>query len=274
MALPNVVRFSRGFAGLYNSARPHLDVATLSAAINCARGGPAHSPDLVVDIGAGTGLSTLPWAGHARRVIGVEPSDEMRTVAETARHQSNADNVEFVAGTSTATGLPAACADIVTIAQALHWMAPLDATFAEVSRILKPGGVFVAYDADWPPLCGREAESAYDAFCARAEALEASLLASPGVIKENKAAHASRMRASGRFRHVRDIAVHQQGAGSAADLVDLALSQGTVQAVLAVGATHADLGVSELSAAAARCFGGNDVMSKWMFTYRLRIGIV
>src|SRR5215216_5355239 len=38
-------------------------------------------PALVVDLGSGTGLSTMIWSQCAERVIGIEPSDEMRSEA-------------------------------------------------------------------------------------------------------------------------------------------------------------------------------------------------
>ncbi len=41
-------------------------------------------------------------------------------------------------------------AGIVTCAQSFHWMEP-ESTFIEVARILRPGGVFAAYDYDRPP---------------------------------------------------------------------------------------------------------------------------
>ena len=42
-----------------------------------------------------------------------------------------------------------ASADIVTCSQSFHWMEP-EPTLAEIARILRPGGVFAAYDYDWP----------------------------------------------------------------------------------------------------------------------------
>src|SRR5690606_15398774 len=104
-------------------------------------------PALVVDVGSGTGLSTRLWAGRADQVIGIEPGDDMRRQAEA---QTAAPSVRYQPGYSTATGLPDACADIVTVSQALHWMEP-EPTFAEMARILRPGGVFAAFDCDWPP---------------------------------------------------------------------------------------------------------------------------
>ncbi|HEY7850749.1 MAG TPA: class I SAM-dependent methyltransferase, partial [Ktedonobacterales bacterium] len=107
----------------------------------------APRPALVVDLGSGTGLSTLIWADVAQQVIGIEPNDEMRAQAErrAAHARPDATHVRFSAVTAERTGLPDGCADIVTVAQAFHWMEPT-ATLAEVARILRRGGVFAAYD--------------------------------------------------------------------------------------------------------------------------------
>ena len=61
-----------------------------------------------------------------------------------------AAHIEYREGVAHQTGLPDGCADIVTAAQALHWMEPT-ATLAEIARILRPGGLFAAYDYDSPP---------------------------------------------------------------------------------------------------------------------------
>src|SRR5204862_107174 len=66
--------------------------------------------------------------------------------------------------------LPDGCADVVTCSQSLHWMDP-EPTFAEVARILRSGGVFAAYDCDWPPTVHWEAEVAYQETIRRAEAI-------------------------------------------------------------------------------------------------------
>src|SRR5262245_33160873 len=135
----NAERFS-GFADLYDRARPTPPTA-LADAVKAYQGGA--TPRLVVDVGSGTGLSTRWCATWADRVIGVEPSDDMRRVAE-----ATADpRVSYRAGWSHATGLDGGIADVVLAAQALHWMDP-EPTFAEVARILRPGGVFVAVDCD------------------------------------------------------------------------------------------------------------------------------
>ncbi|GAA1722176.1 hypothetical protein GCM10009745_84060 [Kribbella yunnanensis] len=111
----------------------------------------------MVDLGAGTGLSTRLWSSHADEVVGVEPSSAMR--AEAAR-RTTAANVSYVAGAGSSTGLPDGWADLVTAAQALQWMDP-DSTYAEIARILRPGGVLAAYQYNTVVTGSWEADAAF-----------------------------------------------------------------------------------------------------------------
>jgi ubiquinone/menaquinone biosynthesis C-methylase UbiE len=99
-------------------------------------------PRLVVDLGAGTGLSTRPWAAYAGRVIGIEPNPDMRRQAE--EHPGAPANVSYRDDLSHDAGLNDDSADVVTCHQSLHWMEP-EPTFAEVARVLRPGGASAAY---------------------------------------------------------------------------------------------------------------------------------
>ncbi len=98
-------------------------------------------PRLIVDLGAGTGLSTRFWADVADDVVGVEPNQAMRRFAEQA---TAAPNVRYVGTSSYDTGLPRASADVVTAAQSLQWMRRHD-LFSEIARILRKGGALCAY---------------------------------------------------------------------------------------------------------------------------------
>ena len=89
----------------------------------------------------------MVWAERAQRVIGIEPLEAMRRTAE-ARYEF--PHVMFRDASAQQTGVPDGAADVVTCAHSLHWMEPTS-TFAEASRILRPGGVFAAYDDDLLP---------------------------------------------------------------------------------------------------------------------------
>jgi ubiquinone/menaquinone biosynthesis C-methylase UbiE len=105
-------------------------------------------PALVVDLGSGTGLSTAIWGERAQQVIGIEPNADMRAQAvRKIAHHPYAAQIEYREGVAHQTSLPDECADIVTCAQSLHWMEPTS-TLAEIVRILRPGGLFAAYDYD------------------------------------------------------------------------------------------------------------------------------
>ena len=74
-----------------------------------------HEPDTIVDVGCGTGLSTIIWIGIAQNIIGIEPNDDMR---ETAEKKTNSGCIVFKNGVSNKTNLPSGYADIVTVSQA------------------------------------------------------------------------------------------------------------------------------------------------------------
>ncbi len=259
----NVERFS-ACAEVYDKFRPSpppvlIDVLTQYAQI--------ERPRLVVDLGSGTGLSTRFWQDRAERVIGIEPNDDMRAQAV---KQTNAPNVRYLRAFSHDTGLPDACADIVTCAQSLHWMEP-EPTFKEIARILRAGGVFAAYDCDWPQTMNREAEEAFDQFMIQAHHLGDEHHLYDGVKKWKKDGHVERMEKSGCFSYVREIVLHHAEQGDAERLVGIALSQSEISTLLRNGFTEDEIGVNELRENAKRAMG--DRMWMWYFGYRVRMGI-
>lgn len=91
----------------------------------------------IADIAAGTGLLAEQFLAAGFTVTAVEPNDEMRTAC--ALLEQHHPKLTCVAGTAEATGLPDSSADLITVAQAMHWF-DLDRTHDEFARILKPGG--------------------------------------------------------------------------------------------------------------------------------------
>jgi len=263
----NVERFM-GFADVYDAYRPRPPLALLDILTQLAQ---APRPTLVVDLGSGTGLSTAIWTARATEVVGVEPSADMRRQAE-ARTASlpDAANVRYRAGYANATGLPDGCADIVTCSQSLHWMEP-ESTFAEIARILRPGGVFAAYDCDWPPTLSWEIEQAHQTFQAQMHVAEQAHGFSRDVRAWDKPKHLERMRASGQFRVTKEIVLHNVEQGGAERLVGLELSQGGVATLLKNGVSEDEIGITRLRETAQRVLG--DAIVPWYFSYRVRLGV-
>lgn len=120
----------------YALARPSYPDALYGALL---RRLDAH---VVADVGSGTGISSAPLLARGLTVIGVEPNAAMRAEAE--RRFANEPRFTSVAGTAESTTLGDASVDLVTIAQAFHWMDP-DAVRRECMRILRPNGVVALY---------------------------------------------------------------------------------------------------------------------------------
>jgi SAM-dependent methyltransferase len=254
----------KGFSARYQAHRPRPPAALVDVLLQIAG---IRRPELVVDLGSGTGISTRLWAAHAGRVIGVEPLEEMRAAAEAGEHPPN---VTFQAGVAQDTGLPARCADVVTCAQSLHHVEPRG-TLAEVDRILKPGGLFAAYDYDWPPLTHWEVELAFDAFMDRVRALRRT----HGIRSEQqqweKDEHAERMRRSSIFRYLREFVLHNAEPCTVERLIGFALSIGIVLPVLDLGLSDEEMGLTPLRATAARILGDGGL--PWHVSYRVRAGV-
>ncbi len=293
----NARRFS-GFADLYDEVRP--TPPSELATVLCAYAGVRRA-GLVVDLGSGTGLSTRWAATWADDVIGVEPSSDMR---ERAAAATDAENVQYRDGWSSATGLPDACADVVVAVQALHWMDPAP-TFAEVARVLRPGGAFAALDCDWPPSIGSAtAEAAWGRCRGRVAAYEERLrsgltgddLRQPlddgapalpewfsrdpnkgrasmarGVRSWSKDAHLARMRDSGAFEWCTEVAALGAEPGGGARFVDVLRSQGDLQTLLKEGVDEDLLGVPDLAAVVQAAVG--DAPRPLWFTWRARVGV-
>lgn len=253
-----------GFGARYHTYRPKPPAALVEALLQRAR---TRRPRLVVDLGSGTGISTSIWAPHAERVIGIEPLDEMRKIAEAGNH---APNVLFQPGVAQRTGIAAGAADIVTFAQSLHHTEP-HGTLAEVGRILRVGGVFAAYDYDVPPMVHPEAEQAFAAFMDRVHALRAR----HGIRSEQqqwgKDEHAARMRASGLLRSLEELELHGTEPCPAERWTGFALTIGIVLPVLDLGLSEAELGLTALREVAERTLGGEG--RPWQVSYRVRLGV-
>jgi ubiquinone/menaquinone biosynthesis C-methylase UbiE len=255
-----------GFAAIYDENRPRPPEAVLDVLTHVAQ---TPRPRLVVDLGAGTGLSTRAWAARADRVVGVEANPAM--VAR-ARSTTDAPNVRFVEAFASDTGLSAGEADVVTCAQSFHWMEP-QAVLAEAARVLRPGGVFAAYDYDVPSglVVHPEIDEAWIAhFTSRGEArrrlgLEAGAAISP------KERHLERIRESGHFRLERELVCHGWEEVDAERMRGLATSIGGPRGIFGDQAPEVQATFERVCETAERVLGDRRV--PMLLCYRIRLGI-
>lgn len=104
----------------------------------------AENRERAIDLGAGTGKSTRALLPHFREVIAVEPDPGMA-----AKLKEDVPSVIVYNITAEDFSQPPSTVDLVTIANALHWMDALR-VFANVHSWLRPRAIFAVFDRPLP----------------------------------------------------------------------------------------------------------------------------
>ncbi|MFI9504135.1 arsenite methyltransferase [Nocardia sp. NPDC052566] len=142
------VKIEEGFgASLYGSAdRDALPIQAVAASLGC--GNPTAVADLregetVLDLGSGGGIDVLLSArrvGASGKAFGVDMTDEMLSLARDNAAEAGITNVEFLKGTIESIPLPGNSVDVVISNCVINLSTDKPAVFAEMARVLVPGG--------------------------------------------------------------------------------------------------------------------------------------
>jgi demethylmenaquinone methyltransferase / 2-methoxy-6-polyprenyl-1,4-benzoquinol methylase len=108
----------------------------------------------VVDLGCGTGdfiLAALPKLAGRGRVFGIDLSPNMIDIARLKVASARSEvPIELRTGNAESTGLSDACADVVTMGWVVRNLGDRPKAYAEILRVLKPGGRFVSLEVSRP----------------------------------------------------------------------------------------------------------------------------
>lgn len=130
--MSEIARLFGNRASAYASFRPHYPEALFSW---LAKHSPARQRAL--DIACGNGQASRPLQRHFDQVLACDASLEQLRAADL-------QGINCFAADACNQPLEDSSLDLIVVAQALHWFAT-PAFFTEVSRLLKPRGLFCAW---------------------------------------------------------------------------------------------------------------------------------
>jgi ubiquinone/menaquinone biosynthesis C-methylase UbiE len=140
--IPNHHRDHPGFAG------PSGLVAALTFLVGrdddaevAARLTAIGPEDTLVDIGCGPGVAARHAVSLGATVIGIDPAPVMLRVA---RASGRSPKARYMQGAAESLPVPGETATVAWSLSTVHHWADIDAGLAEVRRVLRPGGRFLA----------------------------------------------------------------------------------------------------------------------------------
>lgn len=130
-------------AGSYASARPGYPASLFEWLA-----GQCVSHDLAWDCGTGSGQAARGLAAHFERVVATDASEGQiaRAVAD--------PRIEYRVADASSSGLVDRSADLVVVAQALHWF-DREGFYREVRRVSKPTGLLAVWSYRLPEVEAR-----------------------------------------------------------------------------------------------------------------------
>lgn len=132
-----------GYDQVFVDQLPDRAVESFAGVANPFSLHPLGQDDRLVDIGSGGGFDVFVAAhlvGDGGRVVGVDMTAEMLDRSRETARQLGLDHVEFRRGIAEELPVDDGWADVVTANGVLNLVADKPGVFAEILRILRPGG--------------------------------------------------------------------------------------------------------------------------------------
>ena len=109
---------------------------------------------LAVDVGCGSGQSTFYLSSLFKNCLGTDISEVQVAQAQKKCQELNIKNVGFKVGDATNLPIESGTVDMLSCAQAWHWMEP-EGLYREANRVLKPKGCLAIYGYGNPQLTNK-----------------------------------------------------------------------------------------------------------------------
>ncbi len=109
----------------------------------------AHFPEPagdLLDLGCGTGFYFPLLSRHTERLIGVDVSETMLEIAQQVIDEYGLDNCQVRQGSALELDFADASFDVVHSWDFLHHVPDVAGALAEIARVLKPGGRYIALE--------------------------------------------------------------------------------------------------------------------------------
>ena len=139
-------------APAYATFRPDYPEALIAFVASLA---PARH--LAWDCATGSGQAAVALAEHFQEVVATDLSEGQ--LAQARPHP----RVQYRRAAAEKSGLPDSCADLVTVAQALHWF-DVDAFYAEARRVGRPDALIAVWNYPRPRFVDADLDRVFLAF--------------------------------------------------------------------------------------------------------------